>query len=101
MPGDAWPELRGIPMQDCRTCADPIRFVRVPNGHGGHSAMPVNPLPDPAGNVCARRLSGGLTGYVISRDHPPDPLMLRFMPHYATCSEKVRATRAARNPTLF
>lgn len=91
-----WPELRGLPMQDCRRCTAPIRFVALTNG----SALPVNPLPDPKGNVCARKVAGRLRGYVISREHAADPLFLRFMPHHATCQENLRATRPE-DPALF
>lgn len=91
-----FPQLRGLPMSDCRECAAPIRFVRLDTGR----ALPVDPLPNAAGNVCARRLGNGLNGYVISKEHGADPHFLRFMPHHATCENRTRTAKAP-EPTLF
>lgn len=93
-----WPELRGIKMRDCRDCAGPIRFVKLDNG----TALPVDPMPNPDGNVCAQRVAGRLIGYVTSHDHGPDPRLLRMMPHAATCENRTKPkSRPAGPPTLF
>lgn len=74
--------VRGLPLSECRDCHEPIRFVRLDTG----KAMPVDPVPVlDRGNVCARRLGNELNGYVVSKDHPADPLFLRFLPHHASC----------------
>lgn len=74
----------GLPrLADCRDCGDPIRFVELDTG----KALPVNPLPDPGGNVAAQLAGGRLYGFVISRDKQPRPTdQYRFRPHHATCT---------------
>ena len=91
----------GLPrLSECRTCQAPIRFVKLASG----KAMPVNPQPNPEGNVAARLVGGGLHGHVISRDHPAPKVGHRFVAHYATC-EAVRPvqqkTTAPADPALF
>jgi hypothetical protein len=84
------------PLHECRDCHLPIRFVRIETTG---SAMPVNPLTNPKGNVAARIAGGRLVGFVISRDHRPGPLdPLRFMPHHATCEAKARNTSSSTPP---
>lgn len=97
-------------LSECRACSDPIRFVQLDSG----KAMPVNPRPGVDGSICARlvmaisstRHGKELRGYVITADRKPDPTWLRFVPHYATCSERPRAAvdpkpTPAPAPTLF
>jgi hypothetical protein len=74
----------GTPLSECRTCHEPIRFVRLDTG----KAMPVNPLPDARGNVTASVVMGRLAGFVISEGHKPQPGAMRFVPHFATCEER-------------
>lgn len=74
----------GTPLAECRSCHEPIRFVRLDTG----KAMPVNPLPNPTGNVTATVVMGRLAGFVISEGHKPRPRALRFVPHFATCEER-------------
>lgn len=85
-------------LSECRSCHEPIRFVRMPSGR----AMPVNPAPTnrvDMGNVVARVVAGSLEGYVISLDRGPSPAYsLRFTPHYATCSERKPAAKPAPPP---
>jgi hypothetical protein len=80
----------GVPLAECRTCAEPIRFVRLDTG----KAMPVNPLPDPRGNVTASVIMGRLAGFVISEEHQPRPGAMRFVPHFATCEERKKKAKA-------
>ncbi|MBT56571.1 MAG: hypothetical protein CMF72_24625 [Mameliella sp.] len=77
---------------ECRSCADPIRFVKLQTTG---KALPVNPRPDPDhGNVVAHLAGSRLVGYVISADHGPSPLFpFRFVPHYATCPAEQKPTR--------
>lgn len=86
---------------ECRDCQDPIRFVKLDSG----KALPVNPAPNPEGNVAAHLFGGRLIGFVISKDKRPgvgDPL--RFTAHHATCSaiaRKKAKPKPAPDPALF
>lgn len=86
---------------ECRGCQEPIRFVRLDTG----KLIPVNPAPNPAGNVAARLSGGRLYGFVISRDKQPGlGHSLRFTPHYATCEaagRKPTKQKPAADPALF
>lgn len=84
----------GVPLAECRACHEPIRFVKLDTG----KAMPVNPTPSPRGNVTARVVMGRLVGFVVSKDHRPQPGADLFVPHYATCEEQ-RPKRPAPTPT--
>ena len=87
-----------VPLAECRDCGLPIVFVKLDTG----KAIPVNPYPDTErGNVAARLLGRNLHGYVISRDHPADPLHLRMIPHAATCEVSKRTTKPPDPPALF
>lgn len=80
------------PMAECRSCHEPIRFVRMDDTG---RALPVNPAPhtDGGGNVAARLRGGSLTGFVISKERLPGVgEAYRFTAHYATCTEQ-RPTR--------
>lgn len=73
----------------CDRCGRPIVFVRNVLSKA-ETWIPVDPVPDPEGNVCAfrdqqgRRWSG-LHGWPISAEHPHDPLGRIYMPHPAIC----------------
>lgn len=91
---------RRLPLGECRDCGNPIRFVQLDTG----TALPVDPQPNPRGNVCAQRIGGQLHGHVISHHHPAIPGAERWMPHHATCPERPpRIARPKREPepTLF
>jgi hypothetical protein len=68
-------------------------------------ALPVDPIPDDEGNVCARAIGGGrLVGYVISEAHPAERGYTRFAAHFATCPSRVKAPKPPAPepaPTLF
>lgn len=85
------------PRSECHDCAFPILFVRV----GKSSLIPVNPLPDDAGNVCAMVIGGTLHGYVESRANPWREPYLRMMPHHATCKEADHEPDPEPHPALF
>lgn len=86
------------PLAECRSCHEPIRFVRLDSG----KALPVNPGNNPQGNVAAHIAGGRLTGFVISRDKQPGPLdPFRFLAHHATCSERPRPAKREPDPALF
>ncbi len=67
----------------CRSCGAPIVFVRLITGR----AIPCNPIPGETGNVIAL-VGTRLEGWVESAAHPWRDGMLRYRPHYATCTEK-------------
>lgn len=80
---------------ECKECHDPIRFVKLDTG----KALPVNPQPNPEGNVAAHLAGGRLVGFVISRDHRPGPLdSFRFTVHHATCEAIERRTKPKPEP---
>jgi hypothetical protein len=87
-------------LSECRACHAPIRFVQLDTSG---KALPVDPQPNPRGNVAAH-LAGGtrglaLLGFVISRDRLPgarDPF--RFVPHYATCEALTKPAKPAPAP---
>lgn len=86
-----------VRMSDCRECADPIVWAMLDTG----KRIPLNPLPNPdKGNVACRVVGGNLHGYVISKDHPADPLFLRMVPHFSTCEARTQSSRPA-DPALF
>lgn len=76
-------------LSECRDCADPIVFAQLDTG----SRIPLNPLPNGAGNVAVRLVGGALHGYVIADAKPYRPDHDRMMPHAATCR-----SRPAREP---
>lgn len=83
-----------VPLADCRQCGEPIVFVKLDTG----STMPVNPIPNPDGNVAARLQGRTLVGFVVSRDRlPGGSYPIRLTPHFATC-EVLRAERKPRGP---
>lgn len=76
----------------CGLCRQPIRFIRTmasESGRGG-KMMPLNPDPDPAGNV-AVRYPDRLYGRVLCKDEHHDEHAERlYMPHMATCAGTAR-----------
>lgn len=83
-------------LAECRSCHDPIRFVRM---RDTGRALPVNPRPGADGNVSAHLVAGQLVGHVLSANRPPSPIdTYRFIAHYATCSA-ARPEGPAAEPT--
>lgn len=71
----------------CEKCKRPIGFALVSNREGRPpSRMPLDPQPDPAGNVAVYRDgSGTLVGRVLGKDGRPLGYERLMMPHFATC----------------
>lgn len=71
----------------CRSCDARIVFVKMT--YTGNR-MPVDPIPVPDGNVCARRIGNQLHGWVISDEHPPagGPDYARYAAHFGTCDDR-------------
>lgn len=66
----------------CRGCRRPVRWATTQ----AERQMPLDPEPNPDGNVVAR-LGDGQTWYarIPTADRPQSPTERRFMPHVATC----------------
>lgn len=87
----------GVGLAECRTCAEPIRFVQLNTG----SKMPVNPKPDDRGNVAAKQVDRDLVGRVLRRgDHQIPAGHQLYRPHFATC-ERPKAKPKPEDPGLF
>ena len=73
----------------CRICQDPIIFALVGNREGRPpSRMPLNPQPDPAGNVAVYRdAQRTLVGRVLGKDDHVLGYERLMMPHFATCAK--------------
>ena len=71
----------------CRSCDAPIIFVVVANNAGRKPArMPLNPDPDPSGNVAVMvTASGTRAGRVLGKGQQPAPYETLYMSHFATC----------------
>lgn len=66
----------------CRTCAAPIGWVRTRHGN----ALPVDPTPDPAGNVAVHKnVHGVVVARVITHEMPAAGWETVYTPHFATC----------------
>lgn len=74
-------------MSTCRECQQPILFAVVSNREGrAPSRMPLDPRPDPAGNVaCYRDGTGRLLGRVLGKGQERAGYERVYMPHFATC----------------
>lgn len=72
----------------CRACGKPIIFAVVGNKEARRpSRMPLDPQPDPEGNVAVYRdASRRLTGRVLGKDDAPLGYERLMMPHFATCT---------------
>lgn len=79
----------------CRRCMATLRFVQMTSG----KAMPVNPIPDPTGNVAARKIGHRYAaGYVLHKGEDPKPGFVVFRPHWADCTDAPKHTRSEANP---
>lgn len=81
----------------CRECDAQIVFVKMT--YTGNK-MPVDPMPAPDGNVCARQVGNNLHGWVISDEHPAGgpPIYKRYAAHFGTCSDRQDARAAQPKP---
>lgn len=82
----------------CRYCGRPVVWVRTEGG----KTMPIDPMPNPAGNVVAQGApDGGARARVLTTVMSNDPAYAgrdRFMPHAASCDAKRRGRPAAGAP---
>lgn len=87
-------KLRG-PQAACGYCGHLIVWARhVAGGHGRSRSMPLNPYPDPAGNVAVFNPSHTqLTARVLTKGEHPQTFEKLAMPHFATCPNRPPRTR--------
>lgn len=72
-----------MPAPSCRECGAPLRFVVMAETG---KAMPVNAIPNPAGNVAARWTGERwAAGYVLKAGEQPKPGYKAFRAHWADC----------------
>jgi hypothetical protein len=76
-------------MITCRGCGGPIRWTRTENNR----AMPIDPDPDPDGNVAVLHTPEGFRSRVLRRGEDPLPGEAVHQSHFATCP-----VRAPQNP---
>lgn len=92
--------MRGTVMTHCRDCDGQIMFVRIDNSTTG-KPMPVDPFPDPDGNVYAhysREISGLLGHVATAGEQLPDGWRV-YMPHFASCPARAaRPTQGKATP---
>jgi len=87
-------------MPACRECYQPIIFVEVfSKRREQNSNMPVDPRPNPEGNVAVLRdpVDRRLRGRVLGRGSEPGRGEVLYMPHKASCpvEARLRAQKAA------
>jgi hypothetical protein len=66
--------------ETCRKCGRPIVLVYTEKG----KRMPLDEVPNEAGNVTVVLQNGMLRAYVDRKNAPPR-IGTRMMPHFATC----------------
>jgi hypothetical protein len=83
----------------CDSCSAPIIFIVVANNAGRKPRrMPVNPVPDPGGNVAVRiDGTGTRIGRVLGKGQKPAGGERLYCPHFATCTHPERHRRFSAN----
>jgi len=74
------------PDATCRSCREPIRWVRTVNG----KRMPLNPAPDPEGNVWIVGMEEGVPNVevALTADGVPSNVPFRYVSHFVTCPDR-------------
>jgi hypothetical protein len=93
-------------MITCTRCHQQIAFVLLTKRAGGRSRVPVNPDPDPAGNIAAYQapsIHKTLLGRVLRKQEEPLGFERKYMSHFATCTAKKapEPVQAPSNVTLL
>mgnify|MGYP000844061078 FL=1 len=83
----------------CRSCFAVLRFVLMGSG----KKMPCNPVPDPTGNVAARKTPKGYVDSHVLRSGGPGALdgYTVFRSHFSQCDMKPRGVPKPPSPSLF
>lgn len=85
----------------CADCQARIVYVRM---DATGKRIPVDPIPNDVGTVCARLVGNQLQGYVVSKDHPYERPYVRYIAHFGTCDGQPRPAPKPKTepaPTLF
>lgn len=99
--GRVYKAMRKTGPASCGSCQARIVFVTMT---ATDKKVPVDPIPDDEGTVCARLVGNHLQGYVISKDRPYERIYTRYTAHYATCPDRPRPASKPKPepaPTLF
>jgi hypothetical protein len=82
----------------CESCQAEIIFALISNQAGRKpSWMPLNPDPDPDGNVAAYcDETGRMRGRVLVKGQEPAPHEKRYLPHFASCTNPAAHRRRQR-----
>lgn len=83
----------------CRSCFAVLRFIEMSSG----KKMPCNPVPDPTGNVVARKAPKGyVDGYVMTAGGGfVSEGYTVFRSHFSQCDMKPRGVPRPPSPSLF
>jgi len=70
----------------CRSCRMPIRWVMTANG----KRMPLDPSPDPEGNVWIVGMEEGVPSVevALTADAVPANVPFRYVSHFVTCPDR-------------
>ena len=99
--GRVFQSMRKTGPTSCDECQARVVFVTM---QATGKRIPVDPIPNDVGTVCARLVGNQLQGYVISRDHPHERIYTRYTAHYGTCPDRQRPAPKPKTepaPTLF
>ena len=92
-----------VPAPECKRCHAVLRFVEMATG----SRMPVNPIPDPTGNVTARPVRFGASrvvyvdGRVLRAGETAPEGWPTFRPHFADCKDAPSQPTRTRSQSDF
>jgi hypothetical protein len=67
----------------CRSCGARIVWTVTERGR----RMPIDPVPNPAGNIILRERAAGLEPVAVYTSAPPAEGEKRFTSHFATCPQ--------------
>ena len=99
--GRVFKSMRKTGPTSCDDCQARIVFVKMLDT--GRS-VPVDPIPNDAGSVCARLVGNQMQGYVESATHAYQRPFTRYMAHFASCDARERPAPKPKPdpvPTLF
>ena len=85
--GRRFQTMRKTGPTSCDNCQARIVYVTMT---ATGKRVPVDPIPDDAGTVCARLVGNVLMGYVVSRSRPYERPYTRYTTHHATCADRPR-----------
>lgn len=99
--GRVFKTMRKTGPSSCDQCQARIVFVTMT---ATGNKVPVDPIPDDNGTVCARLVGNHLEGYVESAARLYERPYTRYTAHFGTCPDRPRPApkpKAEPDPTLF